>query len=102
MDSIYTFPKDFPEKPIIEQINDSAFIPELKAFITLDGKIRDKDDFWVELYAQFGERSSGMEIILNRYTNVREALSFAKELHRITDSFIKFTEDHLLKENNTQ
>ena len=100
MDSIYTFPKDLPEKPIIQQIKDSAFIPEQKAFITLDGKIRDKDDFWVELYAQFGGGSPGMEIVLNRYINVEEALRFAKELRRITNSFIQFTEEHILKEMN--
>lgn len=97
MDSIYTFPKDPPEKPIIGQIKDSAFIPGQQAFVVLNGRVRDLEDFWVELHAQFGTGISGIEINLSRYSNIQEVLEFVKSLNKITADFVDFVENHQLK-----
>ena len=97
MDSIYAFPKDPPDKPIIGQIKDSVFIPGQKSFVVLDGRVRNSEDFWVELHAQFGTGTSGIDININRYSNIPEVLEFIKGLHRLTGDLVDFVEAHHLK-----
>jgi hypothetical protein len=97
MDSIYAFPKDPPDKPIIGQIKDSVFISGQQASVVLDRSVRGSEDLWVELHAQFGTGTSGIEININRYSNIPEVLEFIKGLHRLTGDLVDFVEAHHLK-----
>jgi hypothetical protein len=48
----------------------------------------------------YGTRTSGMEIYLNRYTDVREGLDYLKKLNRITSNLIQFIEKNNLKRSD--
>lgn len=104
MDDCYVFPRpnSEPNEPIKDSLKDSTFIPDLQAFVTLNCKYRNDDDFWVEMFAQFGTRTSGFELTLNKYTNVKESLEFVRGLHRVTGNMLEFAKLHSLKGSESQ
>lgn len=83
--------------PIVDRLKESAFLPEVHAYVTADAKVRQNGDFWVELSTMCGSRGSGMEVNINPYTNVQEGLEFLRKLNRVTDDLIRFIEKNNLK-----
>ena len=83
--------------PVIDRLKESAFLPEVHAYVTVDAKVRQNGDFWVELSTMCGSRGSGMEVNINPYTNVQEGLEFLRKLNRVTDDLIRFIEKNNLK-----
>jgi hypothetical protein len=83
--------------PVIDRLKESAFLPEVHAYVTVDAKVRQNGDFWVELSTMCGSRGSGMELNINPYTNVQEGLEFLRKLNRVTDDLIRFIEKNNLK-----
>lgn len=95
-----------PEKealnPIVDRLKESAFLPEIHAYVTVDAKVRQNGDFWVELNTMCGSRESGMEMNINPYTDVNEGLEFLRKLNRVTDDLIRFIEKNNLKSKNNE
>jgi hypothetical protein len=83
--------------PVIDRLKESAFLSEVHAYVTVDAKVRQNGDFWVELSTMCGSRGSGMEVNINPYTNVQEGLEFLRKLNRVTDDLIRFIEKNNLK-----
>ena len=83
--------------PVVDRLKESAFLPEVHAYVTVDAKVRENGDFWVELSTMCGSRGSGMEVNINPYTNVQEGLEFLRKLNRVTDDLIRFIEKNNLK-----
>lgn len=83
--------------PVIDSLKESAFMPEVHAYVTVDAKIRQNGDFWVELNTMCGSRGSGMEVNINPYMNVQEGLEFLRKLNRVTDDLIRFVLKNNLK-----
>lgn len=83
--------------PVVDRLKESAFLPEVHAYVTVDAKVRQNGDFWVELSTMCGSRGSGMEVNINPYTNVQEGLEFLRKLNRVTDDLIRFIGKNNLK-----
>ncbi len=98
-DGCYSFPKPEPLDPITDSLKESIFFPNVHAYVTADARIRQSGDFGVEMNLMYGSRTSGMEIYLNRYTDVREGLDYLKKLNRITSNLIQFIEKNNLRKS---
>ena len=95
--SCYSFENKEVLNPVIDRLKESAFLPEVHAYVTVDAKVRQNGDFWIELSTMCGTRESGMEVNINPYTNVWEGLEFLRKLNRVTDDLIRFIEKNNLK-----
>jgi len=98
MGECFTFPAEPPTNPIVDSYKESAFYPEIHAYVTVNAKVRQGGDFWIEFNTMAGERLSGMEMYINKCTNVEEGLQFLRKVNRVTDSLISFIEKNHLKQ----
>lgn len=93
-----SFNTETPPNPIVDSYKESAFFPEIHAYVTTNARVREDGDFWIEFNTMAGERLSGMEMYINRFTNVEEGLQFLKKLQRVSESLIGFIEKNHLKQ----
>ncbi len=86
----YSFPKPEPLDPITASLKESAFFPDIQAYVSLDARVRKSGDFWVDMGTMFGSRNSGMDISIGKYSNINETLDYLRKLQRVTDDLIRF------------
>ena len=86
----YSFPKPEPLDPITLSLKESVFFPNIHAYVTIDARIRESGNFWVDMGTMFGSRNSGMDISIGKYSDVNESLEFLRKLHRVTGDLIRF------------
>ncbi len=91
-DSIFPYQSKTLDSPIKDSLQEAQFHPDLQSFISTKCHIREDDSYWVEFFINYGIKTPGIEIYLNRWTENQEILKFLKNLHNSTFNLIQFIE----------
>jgi hypothetical protein len=82
--------------PIVDQLKQSSFQPDIKSYVTLDAKIYEDKSYWLELNAKY--YNSEMEIWVHKqHGELDEAMKFLKSLNQLTGDMIEFMKRHNLR-----
>jgi hypothetical protein len=85
-----------PINPILDQLKQSSFQPDIHSYVTLDAKVYEDKSYFLEMHAKY--QNTEMEIWLHRqHGDLEETMKFLKNLNQLTGEMLDFMKRHRLR-----
>lgn len=95
-DEVNVFTNNEPLNPVVDQLKQSSFQPDIQSYVTLDAKIYEDKTYWLELHAKYFD--SEIEMFLYRnHGELDEAMKYLKCLNQLTGEMMDFIKRHNLR-----
>ncbi len=82
--------------PVLDQLKQFSFQPDIHSYTTLDAKVYEDRSYFLEMHAKY--QNSEMEIWLHKqHGNLDETIKFLKNLNQLTGEMLDFINRHNLR-----